>query len=320
MEESIVESSQPPQRTVRVCHAGSLNAVVGRDVAPAFTDATGIAVEHEGGASVDLANAIRDGQIAADVFVSADAEVNDEVLMGPENGDVVRWYVIVCRQRMVLAYSPASRFRADFEAATEGRTPWYAVLQRPGLILKRSDPALDPGGYRAVFALALAEAHYGIPGLRDAILGGDDNAAQIAAGGYEAIQRGETDALLTYVTNAVNLGLPYVELPPEVDQSDPTLARLYATVSYTNPRSQTFRGTPLVYGAAIPTTAPHPEEAAAFLAYLLSEPGRSALSRRGFLPSAVLLAGDSDAVPAALRGLIEGRYAAIQTGWTGLTG
>lgn len=44
------------------------------------------------------------------------------------------------------------------------------------------------------------------------------------------------------------------------------------------------------------------------MAYLLSEAGRSAMQRRGFLPAALLLAGDEAAMPASLRGLIEGSY------------
>ncbi len=295
-------------QAVAAYHAGSLNAVVGQEIGPAFTAATGIPLASRGGASVDLANAIRAGEIQADVFMSADAEVNDEVLMGPANGDLVRWYTIMCRQRMVLAYSPASRFAADFEAAALGRKRWYEVLQAPGLTLKRSDPRNDPGGYRAVFALALAEAHYGVPGLKDAVLGGDENEAQLTAGSYAAMMRGEVDAWLAYVSNAVAVGVPYLELPPEVDQSAPALAAFYAQASYTNPRGQTFRGTPLVYGVTIPTTAPNPAGAAAFVEYLLTEPGQSALARRGFLPADVLLAGDEAAVPASVRRLVRGRY------------
>ena len=304
-----VSRPEEQRRVVRAYHAGSLNAVVGQDVGPAFTAATGLTVESRGGASVDLANAIRSGEIEADVFMSADAEVNDEVLMGPASGDLVRWYAIMCRQRMVLAYSPASRFLADFEAAVRGEIPWYEVLQSPGLVLKRSDPRHDPGGYRAVFALTLAEARYGRPGLKDAVLKGDENEAQITAGNYAAMMRGAVDAWLGYVTNVVAVGAPYLELPPEVDQSDPALAAFYARASYTNPRGQTFRGTPLVYGVTIPTTAPNPDGAARFVEYLLTQPGQAALARRGFLPSPILMAGDMMAVPSSLGWLIQGRYA-----------
>jgi ABC-type molybdate transport system substrate-binding protein len=49
-----VSVSTPKQqgRVVRVYHAGSLNAVIGQDVGPAFTAATGLPVESRGGASL----------------------------------------------------------------------------------------------------------------------------------------------------------------------------------------------------------------------------------------------------------------------------
>lgn len=304
-----MEVAEPGGYSVRVYHAGSLKAAIGHEIGPGFTAETGILVQNVGGASVDLANEIRSGRIRPDVFISADAEVIDQLLLGPENGDAARWYVIMCRQRMVLAYSPSSSFRTAFEAAAVGTRPWYEVLRTPGLVLKRSDPRVDPGGYRGIFVLALAEAHYGIPGLKQAVLGDAENEAQIGAGDYAALKRGEIDAAITYLTNAVGAGVPYVELPREVDQSDPALASFYATAGYTTPLGQTFHGTPLVYGVTIPSAAPNPDGGAAFVRYLLSEPGGGALTRRGFLPSAVLVAGDESAVPPSLRALVQGRHA-----------
>jgi hypothetical protein len=41
------------------------------------------------------------------------------------------------------------------EAARTGKLAWceawYEVLQRPGMVLKRPDPTVDSGGYRAIF-------------------------------------------------------------------------------------------------------------------------------------------------------------------------
>ncbi|MFN8523963.1 MAG: extracellular solute-binding protein [Chloroflexota bacterium] len=290
-------------------HAGSLNGVMNAEIGPGFTSATGIGFKNIGGPSVGLANQIRSGQIQTDVYMSADAEVNDEVLMGSQNGDLVRWYFIMCRQRMVIAYAKAGRFGEDLDAAAAGRKPWYDVLRQPGFTLRRSDPRNDPGGYRGVFVLALAEQHYGIPGLKDAVLKGDDNDQQIAAGAYAGLKDGSIDAYITYITNAIENGVPYIELPREIDQSDPTLGPLYAGAAYTNPQGQTFRGTPLVYGVTIPTNARNPEGAAEFVKYLMTEPGQGALAKRGFLPSDVLVGGDERAVPQPLQTLIRGRYA-----------
>jgi len=126
-----------PQAEIVLSYAGSLNAVISEDVGPAFTAVTGFPLTNISGPSVKLANQIRSGQIQPDVFMSADAEVN-QILMGGENGSVAPWYFTMCRQRMVIAYSPLSRFKTDFEAAAAGTKPWYEVLQTPGLILKRS--------------------------------------------------------------------------------------------------------------------------------------------------------------------------------------
>ncbi|MCC7369774.1 MAG: extracellular solute-binding protein [Chloroflexi bacterium] len=304
-----MQAQAQAQPEVVAHHAGSLNGVMNNDIGPGFTAATGFPFKNTGGPSVGLANQIKSGQIQTDVFMSADAEVNDQVLMGPPNGDLVRWYFIMCRQKMVVAYSPQGRFAADFEAVRAGQKPWYEALQQPGLVLKRSDPRIDPGGYRGVFTLALAESYYGIPGLKNAVLAGDDNEEQIATGAYAGLKDGSIDAYITYLTNAVENDVPYLELPKEVDQSDPALARFYSTAAYTNPQGQTFRGTPLVYGVTIPTNARNPEGAAAFVRYLVTEAGQQALAKRGFAPSETLVGGDEAAVPESLRGLVRGRYA-----------
>ena len=307
---SVTQRETPSFRAeVMVYHAGSLNAVIREDIGPRFTTATGVPVRSIGGPSVELANQIRGRQIHPDVFMSADAEVN-QVLMEPENSAVAPWYFTMCRQRMVIAYSPLSRFKADFEAAAAGTKPWYEVLQVPGLVFKRSDPRNDPGGYRVVFLFQLAERYYKLPGLKDRILQGDDNDEQIVHGDYASLVKiGPADAVVTYITQALFHGLPYISLPDELDQSNPTMKEMYATAHYTNPQGQTFRGTPAVYSVTIPKTARNQEGAEAFIRYLLSEPGRTALLRRGFSPIDVLVGGDEAAVPQSLRHLIQGPYA-----------
>ena len=263
-----------PQAEVVLSYAGSLNAVINDDIGPGFTAVTGFPLTNISGPSVQLANQIRSGQIQPDVFMSADAEVN-QVLMERENGAVAPWYFTMCRQRMVIAYSPLSRFKADFEAAAAGTKPWYEVLQTPGLILKRSDPRNDPGGYRVVFLFQLAERYYKLPGLKDRVLQGDDNEEQIAHGDYASlVKTGAADAVVTYITHAIFHKLPYISLPDELDQSNPTMREIYATAHYTNPQGQTFHGTPAVYSVTIPQGAQNQEGAEAFLRYLFSEPGR----------------------------------------------
>ncbi len=140
---------------VRVYHAGSLDAAVS-DLGPDFTATTGYVLAHVRGPSGALADQIRNDEIQPDVFMSADADVND-TLMGPSNGNHVSWYALIARQRMVLLYSSTSRFTSAFAAIATGGQGLDAVLNSPGLRLVRDDPTNDPAGYRALFVFELAE-------------------------------------------------------------------------------------------------------------------------------------------------------------------
>src|SRR5262249_50122085 len=149
----------------------------------------------------------------------------------------VQWYVLFCRQRMVIAYNPQSRFAAAFAAATRGETVWYDVLRLPGVRLKRSDPRVDPSGYRTLFVFQLAEQFYGIKGLQEQILHGDENEQQIARSDYSALVKEQAvDAVVTYHTNALKLGVPVLFLPDVIDLSNPERKAFYATASYTTPQ------------------------------------------------------------------------------------
>jgi hypothetical protein len=115
------------------------------------------------------------------------------------------------------------------------------------------------------------------------------------------------DATVQFVTNALVGGVPYINLPEEVDQSDPALADWYATVSYTNPRGQTFQGAPAFYGVTILTAAENVAGAEAFVRFLLSDPSLNKLERAGFLRAEIVAAGDVNAIPSSLRSLVRER-------------
>jgi len=247
--------------TITIAHAGSLSNVLTGDLGPAFTRLTGYTWINIAGPAVGLANQIRSGAIAPDVYLSADAEVN-QVLMGPQHGDKVRWFAVLAGTRMVLAYSPKSRYKADLDAAAAGEAHWFDVLQSPGFVFRRSDPNTDPGGYRTVFVFQLAERFYGRTGLREQILRGDDNEEQLFTGSLQSLADGSVDAAMFYVTIARDLGLPFIQLPDAIDLSNPALAAKYRSAHYTNPLGQTFYGTPAVYSL---TTKPKTKRSTASL-------------------------------------------------------
>ena len=293
---------------VRVALPGTIEPAILSHIGPAFTAATGYPLELTRAPSIALVNRIVSGELKPDVYISSDAN-QMKLLFEPAQNERTRWYMTTLRSRTALLYSPRSRFADDFEAARTGRLPWYEVLLRPGVVLKRPDPTVDSGGYRAIFVFELAEKHYRIPGLKQRIIGVDNNETQYfdRTKDYPLLRNGGIDATVQFVTNAVVGGVPYIDLPEEVDQSDPALAEWYATVSYTNPRGQTFRGAPAYYGVTIPIAAENAVGAEAFVRFLLSEQSLNKLERAGFLRAEVAAAGDQSAIPSALRSLIRER-------------
>ena len=111
---------------------------------------------------------------------------------------------------------------------------------------------------------------------------------------------------MTFVTNPLVEGLPFLDLPEEIDQSNPSMQNWYATASYTNPRGQTFRGAYAAYAVTIPVAAANPTAAEAFVRLLLSEKGMTMFERAGFYRfKEIRVAGDESAVPPAILSLIK---------------
>ena len=201
-----------------------------------------------------------------------------------------------------------SRFNNDIEMVRAGKLPWYELMQRAGLVLKRPNPTVDSGGYRAIFVFDLAERRYKLPGLKQRVLGNDDNESQYfdRSKEFPLIRGGSIDVFVTYITNPLVEGLPFLDLPEEIDQSNPSRQNWYATASYTNPRGEAFHGAYAAYAVTIPVAAANPSEAEAFVRLLLSERGMTMFERAGFYRFKELrVAGNESAVPEAILSLIK---------------
>jgi len=294
-------------RVLRVALAGTMEQVISRQIGPAFTAATGYMLDVTRQSSVLLANRIASGELTPDVYISSDANVM-ELIMGPANNDRARWYLPILRSRTVIMHGTQSRFNDDIEAVRASKLPWYELMQRPGLVLKRPNPTIDSGGYRAIFVFDLAERLYKLPGLKQRVLGNDDNESQYfdRSKEFPLIRGGSIDVFVTYITNPLVEGLPFLDLPEEIDQSNPSMQNWYATARYTNPHGQTFRGTYAAYAVTIPVAAASPNAAEDFVRLLLSENGMTMFERAGFYRFRELhIAGDESAAPQAIRSLIK---------------
>lgn len=290
-------------KTVVVLNAGVLHHFVADGLAAALLSERKIAVRHESGPSVALASSLRAGSKAADVFMSADAQVN-ALLMGAANANRVRWYVAFARNEVVLVYSPKGRYASEFLSAASGQIPWFELLQRPGLRLVRGDPNLDPLAYYTLFVVELSELHYGIPGLKRRILGDDLNPAQLSGLSLAGLESGEVDALFLYRSIALDRQLPFVALPDAVNLSDASQTESYARVSFTTNQGHTFSGGPIRLSATVLANAVDPEHAAGLIAYLLSPEGQRLLQDYHLPPTGGVIGGDPTAIPKRLQPVV----------------
>ena len=264
--------------TLTVFNAGSLARPV-RAVLDTFAAREGVTVAQESAGSLETARKLTELGKIPDVIALADAEVFPRYLM-PAYLD---GYVEFARNRMVLAYTDRSRFAGEV-----GPDTWWRILLRPGVETGRSDPHLDPNGYRTLLVWQLAERHYAVSGLAARLAAAHParNVRPKEADLVGLLQAGELDYIWSYESMARAIGLRYVSLPRGIDLSPPDSAGWFgeASVTVRGARagdSVTFRGAPIVYAVGVPLAAPHPALAARFAAFLVSVEGQAILRREG---------------------------------------
>jgi molybdate/tungstate transport system substrate-binding protein len=291
--------------TVEVLYAGSLVNLMEHTVGPAFTSATGFGYQGEGAGSTQLANEIKSGIRTPDVFISADPNV-DQTLIGPSNGNYVSWYLTFISTQMVIAYTPNGPFAQEFQEVQQGKLNWYDVLRQSSVRIGRTDPKLDPKGYRTIIMLELAEQYYSQPGLTQQILGPAENPAQIfpEENLVARLETGQLDAGFFYLNEAKDQNLSVITLPPQINLSDPSLASAYATATYTSSSGQVIHGAPIVYTITIPRGGRNVNGAIAFVRFLLGAQGKALLQADGLTPIAPTVGGDPSTLPSQLRDLV----------------
>lgn len=258
--------------TVKVMYAGSLVNLMEYDIGPAFdTDEHG---KFEGFAagSNRLANEIKGRLRRGDVFISANPEVNHD-LMGSANGDWVEWYVTFAQSPLVIGYNPSSRFAADLKSK-----PWYEVLQDPGIRIGRTNPKLDPKGKLAIELMQKAAQIYRLPDLSQHVLGAAENPAQVFPEEdlVGRLQSGKLDVGFFYSTETAELKIPAVTLPPEMKFS-------------------------AHYTVTVLRDAPNPAGAAEFIDFLLAPDGRALMRQHGLDLVNPSIEGDAGKVPPAVQ-------------------
>ena len=228
--------------TVSMLAAGSLNNALENGLRPGV-DAT---LEVEARGSAEVARLVAEGQKDPDVVSVADLALFDSPLHP-------NWFAELATNSVVVAYNPDTE--GGRRLADAGPENWYRPLLDGEVALGRTDPDLDPLGYRTLFVLELATAHYGTDvDLREAIPGREEIYPETQL--VSQFETGSVDAAITYRNMAVERGYDYVDLPAEIDLGDPRYSDSYATATYELPSGKVVRGSLISYGSTIRHRSP----------------------------------------------------------------
>jgi molybdate/tungstate transport system substrate-binding protein len=282
-----ITSAAQAAEVIRVAYAGSMGVVMDRFIGPAFAKANGVEFQGIGQGSFALARQLEGRLLQADIFLP--------ITPGPieilSKAGFIGPAIPVASTQMVVAYSPKSRFVPDFEAAAQNRKKWYEVLQTSGLRFGRTDPATDPQGQNIIFTMLLAENYYKQPGLPDRILGGYQNPQQIftETSLLSRLEAGQLDASSGYLRATRSHHLPYIELPDEINLSNPAMeAAWYKNVQFSitlpGGKVSTLNTQPLVFYAAVVKDSKQPALAQKFVEFLQSPEGQKLFTDNGYSP------------------------------------
>jgi molybdate/tungstate transport system substrate-binding protein len=316
----------PSNQQLIVYRAGSLTRAF-KPLEDAFTCQTGIQVKDFAMGSVDAGRQITAGAQACDLYAPADF-LDIDLFMKPAG--YADFDIVFAHGRMVLAYSekglaakklppiaePGSTFHPP-DSIPKASAKWYEILTMPGVAIGGGNPFLDPGAYRGPMIFQLAEAYYKVPNLYNNMLQHVVTPGPIAS---EITLGKQLDFQFTYEHNAqatasTNPDYRYVNLPAEIDLSDPakdSYYRQHAVVvlpGLGTPRSARTVSVPaarLAWGITLMKDAPNRENAIKFLQLLLGPTGTAALKDNGPAPIAPALVSPADfpMLPGSLRPLV----------------
>ncbi|MBO0770302.1 MAG: substrate-binding domain-containing protein [Actinobacteria bacterium] len=294
--------SQPG--TANVAYAASLTNLNEKVIGPAFARAGSGRYAGRAGPSLALSKEIASGEITPNVFESIGGKPIEAL-----EPKYTSWYVQFAASPIVVAYNPRSKYASQLKAIASGRKPLtdlFALMQQPGFRLGRTDPNVDPQGQAFILMLMLAQRQYHLPASAlGKIIHGTPSSADSPTIFDEAaleprLQAGQLDAASAYLSQAVQLHLPYIALPASINLGDPAQKSRYGTVSFKLANGMLAQGKPLTVDITV-IGRQDLAAADAFVAYVLSRAGLALHKQGGYKLLTPQVFGSQSALPAKVR-------------------
>jgi molybdate/tungstate transport system substrate-binding protein len=298
-------SARAAGASVNVFYAGSLVNLNENLIGPAFASESGYTYLGKGAGSGAIANQIKGKLATPDVVEFADPAVST-TLMGTANGSYLSWYLTFATSQLVIGFDPKSKVANEFVQVQKHKLPFYKALQQKGLKIGRTDPNIDPKGYRAIWMANLAQKTYHLKGFETKLFGAAENPSQVFPEQVLVARMltGQVNAGVFYLSEVKDLGIPYITLPAKVNLGSKKYAKEYATQHFTTAAGQALTGAPIQYTISIPSTVKNEAGAEAFVRFVLSPRVRAISAAHGLLTLKTTLVGDRSVIPAGLTSLI----------------
>jgi tungstate ABC transporter binding protein WtpA len=305
-------------KLLKAYHAGSLAssfAKMEKSFEKAHPDTD---VQLYSGGSAAIIDKVNKQNMFADVLASADTVLIPKNLYTKN----ATFDINFAKNSMVLVYTNTSK-----GAATINADNWYTVLATKDISYAISDPTSDPAGYRSLMTIALSERKYGDGSIFNTLVAPYSKITKVVDGAKHTInatnpspdgkklvitktgpdiipllKAGTVDYAFEYSSIAIQSGLPYVTLPPEIDLSDPSMVSRYANVQVIRPSGSTTVtevATPIIYGVTVPTSTRNAGGGADFINLLIGKEGQAVLNADGQTPIVPAMASGTD-IPAEI--------------------
>ena len=293
-------STQAADPTTLTVYAAGTLAVPFRQVSALFTQKyPNVTVQAQFGGSVMMAKRITDLHQDSDLLAVADYNVIPKYMFaGPAHAT---WYAGFARNAITFVYTEKSKYANEINSDN-----WYKILSRPGVEIGRSNPDTDPSGYQTVQMLNLAEKFYNAPGLEQKVLANAPltNMRDTETALISALQLGQIDYLAIYRSDALQHHLKFIDLPAKINLSDPAQSAYYLTGT-AHTKNGDLAGKPIVYAVTMVNGSKNAEMAENYVALLLGPQGQAVMKTNGFGEFNPAYAVHVDAMPAALKKLVE---------------
>jgi molybdate/tungstate transport system substrate-binding protein len=315
--------------------AGSLILPFG-DLVKAFEDKyPSIDVQAQYHGSIQVIRQVTELHLPIDVVATADTALIPSMMYSTKDTATgqpyASWYIHFGSNTLAVAYKPSSKYSNEITADN-----WYSILARPDVRVGIADPRFDAAGYRALMTFALAQPYYHdttiftkmfsgnftfpldifndprqttitVPEIVETVNGSHILVRGASIQTIALLESGDIDYAFDYESVIRQHNLSLLHLPDAINLGSDVYNQNYATVQvdlnaqrFATVKPQ-FQGARIDYGITIPSNAPHPVEAALFIAFLLGPEGR-AIMKQDYQPMFDPAPGDHfDNIPSALQ-------------------